>query len=132
MRSFASVLIGFLVAFLLLACTNPQTPDHDHRDTPEATSESETHDKGGHEHGAHDDGHDGMKTEPHSVETAVNDVCPLMAEPVMPGVVVDFGGVQVGFCCEQCIEDWSLLSDAEKTEKLAAVRRHEEHPSAGE
>ena len=42
---------------------------------------------------------------------------------VTTDLVRDFNGKKVGFCCAMCLPMWDKLSDAEKTEKLAAAMK---------
>jgi hypothetical protein len=53
----------------------------------------------------------------------VNTRCPIMGNAVDtedPTLVREWNGKKVGFCCPPCLEEWDELTDAEKTEKLAA------------
>lgn len=50
----------------------------------------------------------------------VNDHCPIMGGDVTAeGGTVEWDGKTVGFCCPQCIDKWTALSDEEKTDALA-------------
>ena len=49
----------------------------------------------------------------------VNTNCVMMPdETVDPDVTAMYKGMKVGFCCQDCVEEWNKLSDAEKDAKL--------------
>lgn len=56
----------------------------------------------------------------------VNRLCPIMYEeghtvPQEDAATVRHKGKTVGFCCEDCINAWNRLSDAEKDRALSAA-----------
>ena len=54
----------------------------------------------------------------------VNPNCIMMPDhPSDPDVSVMYKGVKVGFCCEDCIEKWNNLSDAQKDAKLNQLKK---------
>ena len=54
----------------------------------------------------------------------INDSCPMMADhPAKDTVTVSYEGSTIGFCCEGCVAGWNDLSDAEKAEKVAMMKK---------
>ena len=63
---------------------------------------------------------------------AVNDRCPMMGGKVTAdGGSTVWKGKTIGFCCPECIDKWSALSDEEKQAKLDAAKEggdaHQDH-----
>jgi len=59
--------------------------------------------------------------------TYANVTCPIMSTKIEPakvidGLVRDFKGQKVAFCCKGCPGQWDKLSDEEKVTKLAAAK----------
>ncbi len=51
---------------------------------------------------------------------AINDTCPIMGGDIDPSAAMaDFGGAQIGFCCNGCINKWNAWSDAQKRDFVA-------------
>ena len=51
-----------------------------------------------------------------------NSMCVLNpTEHVSEGVMTDYKGTKVGFCCNGCVGKFNAMSDADKTAKLAKV-----------
>lgn len=51
--------------------------------------------------------------------TPVNKVCPVGGHSAEgTGVTTSFQGQTVGFCCESCKDEWSKMSDANRSAKL--------------
>lgn len=58
----------------------------------------------------------------------VNEVCPIMGGKVTSdGGTAEWDGKLIGFCCPECKPKWEMLSDEEKSEKLAAAAGNAEH-----
>ncbi len=54
---------------------------------------------------------------------AVNTKCPIVpADTLNTDVYTMYKGQKVAFCCPGCINDWNMLSDAQKEEKLAKAK----------
>lgn len=57
----------------------------------------------------------------------VNSRCPVMREHELPAMRVRahkvrwLDGRAVGFCCEECLDAWASMSDAERREAVKAV-----------
>jgi hypothetical protein len=57
----------------------------------------------------------------------VNDRCPVMQQRSLPGMRVrgdkvrQFEGKAVGFCCGECLEAWTTMSQNERRDALRAV-----------
>jgi hypothetical protein len=54
----------------------------------------------------------------------VNKRCPVSGEAVSgTTTTVSYQGKGVGFCCPSCVSKWNALTDAQKSEKIAAASR---------
>lgn len=52
----------------------------------------------------------------------VNANCPFSSHPVKESVTTaDYNGAKVGFCCEDCVDSWAALSDAERQAKFTEM-----------
>ena len=109
MKYLLSAAVGLGVALLLSGC---KTTDHgeDEKDPTGMTEED------GSEHS--DGEHDGAEPE---MASTVNDMCPLMGQPVKASIVAEFQGKNIGFCCNNCLKVWEDMSDDEKAEKVAGL-----------
>ncbi len=68
----------------------------------------------------------GCATHTHSGANAglINAKCPMMPNCQKPlSVTTDYSGGKVGFCCKGCLSEWNGLSDAQKSERFAAVKK---------
>lgn len=57
----------------------------------------------------------------------VNTVCPVMGNPVVSDLKVDWNGKTVAFCCPPCLDEWAKMTDKERQEALdhPPVSNHE-------
>lgn len=54
----------------------------------------------------------------------MNDTCPMMDMPVGSNpATVSYKGETIGFCCEGCVSAWNKLSDSQKAEKVAMMKK---------
>ena len=54
----------------------------------------------------------------------VNKRCPVSGEAVSgTTTTVSYQGKGVGFCCPSCVSKWNALTDAQKSEKIAAASK---------
>ncbi|MCA9173711.1 MAG: hypothetical protein KDB14_04420 [Planctomycetales bacterium] len=60
-------------------------------------------------------------TESIDLTAIANAKCPIMGGKPNGKLAANYEGKTIGFCCEGCPEKWAALSDAEKSEKLAAA-----------
>jgi len=63
-----------------------------------------------------------------AAEQVVNASCPILGTKLdranLPdGLTRMFQGKKVGFCCDGCPQAWDKLTEAQKTEKLAAAMK---------
>ncbi len=91
-----TVLISLAVTFFFIAgCEKESTPGPEKKPVPTAPAKSQF----------------------------VNTRCPIMGTPidpnkVPPGLIREFKGQKVAFCCGDCPAKWDKLSDKEKEAKL--------------
>lgn len=55
----------------------------------------------------------------------VNDLDPMCDMLIDVTVIRDWQGQHIGFCSEECAEEWDALSAEEKNEKLAIIGSQE-------
>ena len=53
---------------------------------------------------------------------AINTVCPVSGEKVQPGLTVEYEGAKIGFCCNNCVNEFKGWDDAKKSSTLAKLK----------
>lgn len=57
-----------------------------------------------------------------SAPAAINANCPMMPENAVStkAPTVQYNGVTIGFCCEECVEKWNAWTDQQKADFVKA------------
>lgn len=58
---------------------------------------------------------------------STNTVCPVMGNPVVADLTVEWNGKTVAFCCPPCLDEWAKMTDEERQQALdqPPVSEHE-------